>query len=1012
MDLFAETVYGMTAAPGFDEMNVLLIGDIKGLSSIIFSGAHAYFFSNVDRARQRWRPFERLQDYRPLLKGKFDVVVSRHDDHTYLDFCKPMGFYISQAADYDDIVGAMVNPASHSVVRAKYMRGSDSQGGVFFQGKLREMIKSIYLEADRKRERVYIPDIDRIRNVKIVDEVTITHKGVKCSPYTAALMKVYNDSLSVYNPLYTTYTGVIDAFHKFPSTAFIDFDARIASLKELGLKVKEEKTARVFSERIKKRYEFLTTPLMPLLPQQALAYVKEGVFTAKDSVENIGVKKGKKYHVRVGWQKRKDGKLKRGFMTVKVNGHVLFEDREEDVRDFIQAFGLPKIHSMEDAYPEVVDIWKKKAAKMFPELLDFQLTDVALAATKPTAYIAHDRGLGKTLMCAAWGKLRGYKRVLICARREYLDKWESEFKKFGFKYEWLLDWHAVSELKERIKAGYKTDETIFYFTSFEFLGLENDIRIDPWTCVEKDKSGYIEGIIKEIKSPKCPSCGKTVGQARKVCPLCDSTDYSGRFCNGCKQPTYTFSRGKALTVSKCSEIEREARHGRKNFHSGTYPAYKKLKKLFKGVVIDEAQDVKNKNTLRSTAARSLHAKGRLLATANLMRNYPNELFWPVSWLLGFNNPMFPYAYKGGFPFFERQFGTQLMSGKIEGKEIWDRIPEVSNLTILWKLMAPFMVRRLKTDIEGVPPKDIECVTVEMDDDHRKLYLDVRQSKLDELASELKKNNPDARVIGANLWSLRAASTIPVANRYFPQIGATYSGRWAKMDWLLAKVREIKAKGEKVLIYSTLVDMQEYIAAALQKAGIKCIHIKQSSRHRFDTIARFNRDASMTACVSSAELIGRCYDIESATYVIFTDMDFSPEPHEQGMDRANRIISTKPLKVYFLLNAGTIDIHMYELVMQKGEAIKNVLDRRAVYQPADILREAVQLRVAKRILSEKLEGLRKPAIRVDVPVSETVVEVEVEEKPWVPVVPIQNAEQLYLFGESPRSLGSLAVKKAA
>lgn len=999
-DLFRELLVKIASIGGLSKVNVLVLGDTTGTGTIRYA-ANSYVFTDVVNPRSsRYRDISRLGEYKKIIKGKFDIVISREYKKEYMSLLPNGGIYITQTGDSSMLKEVLIDKDSFCVVLGGYQQTRVELDRELFLDYALAMVRDMVRHIRDDRELFHIPNIDRIVKVNVSHDVTVTHKGLKAAPLTSHLLDLYNKTLKVYNPLFTTYTGVIDAAHRFPATAFKGLSERIAELKGLGLKVTVAPNAQQLADRDRRKYSFLTTPLMPLLPQQAFAYVKEGDLKAKKDAPAFGVKKGKKYQVRVGWRKRKDQeKVLRGYMAIKVNGHVIYEDDQEGVEEFVRTFGMPKVGSVETLYPEVVDIWRKKVAKMFPDLVDFQREDVALAACKPVSYVAHDRGLGKTRMAAAVPKARGSKRVLVAAQRQYLDKWEDELKEIGCKVEWLIDHEAINRLKRQLREGDKPSETTFYLSSFEFLGLETDLRMDPWTCVELNKNGYLDAVVKDIRSRKCPSCGKTAKQARKRCPKCGSEEYSGRFCKACGQASYSFKREKPLTPEKCHAIEMGTRKGQGQFHSGTYPAYKRLKKLVRNffVIVDEAQMVKNKNTLRSTAVRSLHSKGRMLVTANLMRNYPNELFWPVGWLLGFNNPMFPYKYKGGFPVFERQFGTQIYKGKnpLNDKEIWERTPEVSNLSILWKLMAPFMVRRLKEDIDWIPPKTIEPVALEMDDEHRALYLDVRQSKLDELSEELQKNNPDSRIIGANLWSLRAASTIPIANRYFPQVETQMAKqRWNKLDWVVNKVKELKAKGEKVLVFSTLVDMADYVSMALKSAGVRCERIKQSTKNRFELVRRFNADPYTTALVSSCELVGRCFDIESASHVIFTDVGWTPEEHEQAMDRALRITSEKPVQVYFLLNKSTIDEHMYELVIQKGEAIKNVLDRRVVYTPAEILIEAVQVRVAKRIISEKHESFVRP-VKPQEPVEET----PAKTADWSKITPIQSAEQLKLFGEA-------------
>jgi hypothetical protein len=970
---FGWFAYDMSKLPGLDSLDGLTIGELTGTGFYSATPKNSFYFTPGKWDRGHWKPEDRIAEYDGLLREKFDIIVSLWYNADHMKYLKGDGIYITQVKDGTMLPKGMFDKDTATAVFSKTITFKKTHNSFDFLVALKDKIKGLIAGAKGRdpKKAVYLPNIDKIFNEKPDNKVTLTHKGIKVSKSAAGLLALYNETLHVYNPVFTTYTGIMDAYHKFPATAFVNMDKRVDVLEELGFKVKVEPTARVKADRLSQKYDFLTTPLMPLLPQQTLAYVKEGEYKAKGDVPRLGIKKRHSYDVRVGWQKRRDGDIKRGFFTLRVNGHTLFEDSNDDVTDFITAFGLPQVDSIEGKYPGVVELWTKKARKMFPQMKEWQVEDVALLATKPNGYLGSDRGTGKTYVSAAWAKLREYKRVLVCAQAQYLDKWASELEKFGFKYEKLLDWQSVNALKAKIRAGIKNPETVFYLTSFEFIGHE-DVKMLPWDCVEKSSDGCITAVYKGITGRNCPGCGKTVGQARKLCPSCGSSEFTGRYCLSCKEASFTYTREKPLTPARCADIESRAKEGRRDFSNGQYPAFKRIKKLFPCVMVDEAQMIKNKNSLRSQATRGLRAKGRMLITANLMKNYPNELFWTCGWALGFNTPLFPYQYHGGFSFFEEQFGTKILKGETpEGKEMWKRTPEVSNLSIMWKLMSPFMVRRLKADIEGIPEKIIHPpVVLEMDEKHKALYGDVLHSKLSTLAEELQKENPDIHIIGANLWSLRAASTVPNASRYFSFSDASYEGISCKMQWIIEKCVEVKAKNEKIVLFSTLIDMQALIYKVLSAAGIKTLYIKQGTKNRFDVINTFNEDDT-TALVSSGELIGKSYDV-LAENVVVVDMGFTPEEVEQEMDRCNRLVSTKPLNVWILLNRGTICTDMYELVMAKGEAIKNVLDRRAVYETAEVIREANQeanqIKVARRLLKAGKEAANAaPSAAVLLPV---------------------------------------------
>ena len=98
----------------------------------------------------------------------------------------------------------------------------------------------------------------------------------------------------------------------------------------------------------------------------------------------------------------------------------------------------------------------------------------------------------------------------------------------------------------------------------------------------------------------------------------------------------------------------------------------------------------------------------LILTGTLMKGYVHDVFWNVAWLLGFDTPLFPYAYRAGAKRFLSEFGTyefvtrQFEESLHEGRA--KLLPEVSNLNRFWRLMASFAVRRRKDEVFELPAK--------------------------------------------------------------------------------------------------------------------------------------------------------------------------------------------------------------------------------------------------------------------------------------------------------------------
>jgi hypothetical protein len=311
----------------------------------------------------------------------------------------------------------------------------------------------------------------------------------------------------------------------------------------------------------------------------------------------------------------------------------------------------------------------------------------------------------------------------------------------------------------------------------------------------------------------------------KECPRCaDVSAWTGEHCNACGYQAWSASRD-----------------------SRQWPAYKRVQKLFSAVLVDEAQLAKSKNTLRGRAIRALKPKGKLILTGTLMKGFAHDIFWNVARLLGFDNPLFPYAYRGGTKRFLSEFSTiQFVSRQFEDTLSEGRgkvLPEVSNLNRFWRLMASFSVRRRKDDIFVLPPKQRQIVLLNMDSAHRSLYAGYAEWAQNAIAKALRESdgNPNMGIISGALWKLRYAATCPVARDYLDR-GVLEAETWNKLEKIRELVRAAADRGEKTIIFSGLRVMVAAIVRHLRQHGLAVLPItaEVQAKKRFGLIQKFSR----------------------------------------------------------------------------------------------------------------------------------------------------------------------------
>ncbi len=805
-----------------------------------------------------------------------------------------------------------------------------------------------------------VPDLSVLHVANPDPVLRITDNGITGDAATMLFAR-FLDKSPAYHPALGRETGAFDAFCSPPALLKRGVAESEFFVRAVGFEVAVSDNARMRLEKLRQKFARLAIPVYRPQPHQLLAYFDEKAYVAKATIpdpENddaVLFKKNKKYRLRPGWVRNRQT-VKREVKTVKDRlttfihdvdrGYLGFSVQTEsglreckeidknDVELLTQAFGLPEIKDLADHFPEQVAANRKRIAETFPFLFDYQREDLARLTLKDGVYLGYEMGGGKTVTGACWAALKGYRRILVICQPGAVANWLRELRKFGFLAHELLDHRAVDKM---LKSS-KPDMPTYYVTSYQFLSLDTQRVYDPWDCIKHDKNGKAWHVVKGNCARTCADCGRRFDLVQRECPQCgDLEQWTGNFCHRCGCRPWTYSSG-----------------------STQYPAYKRLKnRVFDGLLVDEAQEAKNKNSLRGRAVRAIKTKGIALLTGTLMKGYISDVFWNIGNLVGFGNLLFPYPYCGGAKMFLDEFGTyEYVSKQFEDTLHEGRaklLPEVSNLNRFWRLLASFTVRRLKDSMVSLPPKKRHFELIPMDMLQAEAYRKVETWAQEEIQTALRHEEPNMGKISGALWKLRFAATQPADRDKLGDV-AISAHTWAKLDCIVALVREMKSRKEKVVIFSSLRSMVTAISRRLKDEGLYHVTLTASTsvNKRLTLIDGF-QNYGHVALVAGTNCANRAFTITAANNVIIANLEFSPEPTVQAEDRVHRTGQTRPVNVHYLFSERTIDQDMWELVTKKGEAIQNAVDMKARDRTvADLLQSKTELAVAERLLERKDE----------------------------------------------------------
>ena len=330
-----------------------------------------------------------------------------------------------------------------------------------------------------------------------------------------------------------------------------------------------------------------------------------------------------------------------------------------------------------------------------------------------------------------------------------------------------------------------------------------------------------------------------------------------------------------------------------------------------GVILDEAQFVKNHNSKTHQCARRLEARFKLAITGTPMENSLMEL-WS---LLSITAP-------GLFP--SPKAFTDYFRKPIESGSNRERLP------VLRRRIKPLMLRRTKAQVAPeLPPKQEQVLTVDLGAKHRKIYdsrLARERQKVLGLLGEWEKNRFQ---IFRSLTLLRQLSLhAGMVDESKIDVGS------AKVDFLVEQLPEIVAEGHSALVFSQFTRFLGILRSHLDAVGVTYSYLdgSLSAHERAAAIATFRKGATPVFLIS-LKAGGFGLNLTEADYCFVCDPWWSPAAEAQAIDRTHRIGQTRPVTVYRLVSQGTIEERVVALQKRKRELFTAVVDEGEVFGSA-------------------------------------------------------------------------------
>ncbi|MHC5065417.1 MAG: DEAD/DEAH box helicase [Planctomycetota bacterium] len=333
-----------------------------------------------------------------------------------------------------------------------------------------------------------------------------------------------------------------------------------------------------------------------------------------------------------------------------------------------------------------------------------------------------------------------------------------------------------------------------------------------------------------------------------------------------------------------------------------------LSRDWEGVILDEAQNIKNPATLQSQVARKVRGKFRLALTGTPLENRPLDL-WSI---MDFLNE----GLLGSRGDFLRTLEHPIVKQRSR-----------SEASTLARLVRPFVLRRLKTDpdiITDLPEKSEQVVAASLTREQAVLYESVVRKGLDDVEDA----GEGIQRRGAILTTLLRLKQVCNHPAHYHGDGSTLPSRSGKLDLLGEMVEEALDEGDRCLVFTQFKEMGTLLKTHIEEligSEVLFLHGGVPQRSREDMVAKFQSatEDSPHVFVLSLKAGGTGLNLTAANRVFHFDRWWNPAVEDQATDRAFRIGQQRNVFVHKFVCTGTLEERI-QVMLERKRDVSNLL----------------------------------------------------------------------------------------
>jgi len=334
---------------------------------------------------------------------------------------------------------------------------------------------------------------------------------------------------------------------------------------------------------------------------------------------------------------------------------------------------------------------------------------------------------------------------------------------------------------------------------------------------------------------------------------------------------------------------------------------------WKGVILDEAQNIKNPSSKIAQATRNLRAEYRFALTGTPVENRLMEL-WSI---MEFLNP--------GYLWSRKRFQERCVIPV-------ERYNDEGATAELKSLVSPFIMRRLKTDkkiISDLPEKLEMKIYCNLTKEQVTLY----EAVVNDMMEDFGEDKDEAAVSGierrgkilSGLMKLKQLCNHPAL---FLHDNSQLDGRSGKLQRLMEMLEEVLAEKDKALIFTQFTEMgdalQEYLTSKF-RCDVLYLHggVPQKKRDRMVSLFQESSNGPPLFIVS-IRAGGTGLNLTRANHVFHFDRWWNPAVEDQATDRTFRIGQTRNVQVRKFICSGTFEEQIDQMIERKKALAESII----------------------------------------------------------------------------------------